>query len=121
MSENVEVVRAAMSALAEEGVDGMIRYVHPDFEMTTPPEIAAEPGTYRGHAGVRRWFAEFYEVMDRVSLEATGLEASGEAAVAGAITIRARGAATGIDTELEARVACDVADGKIRRMRFSGG
>ena len=121
MSDGVEVVRAAMAALAEEGVDGMVRYVHPDFEMSTPPEIAAEPDTYRGQDGVRRWFEEFYEVMDRVELEATDLEPAGTDAVAGRMIVRARGGSTGIETELETQVVCDIADGKIRGMRFFGG
>jgi ketosteroid isomerase-like protein len=118
VSEPVEVVRAAMAALAADGVDGMVEYIHPEFVMSTPAEIAAEPDTYRGHEGVRRWFESFYEVMDRVDLEAADLEPAGEFAVAGTMTIRARGATTGIETTLETQVVCEVAEGKISAMRF---
>jgi ketosteroid isomerase-like protein len=120
MSDGIEVVRRAMAALASTGVEGMVRHVHPDFEMATPPEVAAEPGTYRGRDGVRRWFDEFYEVMDEVTLDATELEPAGEGAVVGTITIRTRAATTGIETSLQVPVVCDVADGQIVGMRFFG-
>ena len=34
--------------------------------MTTPANLAAEPDTYRGHEGIRRYFDSFYDVMDEV-------------------------------------------------------
>ena len=58
--------RTASTRSPSEGVDGMLEYVHPEFEMETLPGIAAEPQRLRGHDGVRRWFDSFYEVMDEV-------------------------------------------------------
>jgi len=37
-----------------------VRQFHPDFVGVVPPELSAEPDTYRGHAGIRR-----YLVRDR--------------------------------------------------------
>jgi len=55
MSESdVELMRQGLQAFEREGVEGLIRFIHPDFEMTTPPGLAAEPDTYRGHDGLRR-------------------------------------------------------------------
>ena len=51
--ENVEIVRRAY-ALAEEGVEAMLAFTDPKFEMTTPSSPATERDTYRGHDGVRR-------------------------------------------------------------------
>ena len=120
MSDSIGIVRAAMDDLVAEGVDGMVRHVHADFEMTTPAEFAAEPNTYRGPDGVRRWFDEFYDVMDRVTLEATDMAPAGDDAVIAKMRILARGGTTGIELTQETHVVCDVAEGKIIGMRFFG-
>ena len=116
--ENVEVVRRALDALAEEGVEAMTPFVHEEFEMSTPSELAAEPDTYRGHEGMRRWFDSFYEVMDRVGLEAVDLTAVGEDQVVASLRITARGGTTGIELTQDAEALCTVADGKVREMQF---
>ena len=54
-------------------------FVHPEFEVTTPPGLAAEPDTYRGPGGVRRYFESFYEAMDRVGFEPERFIAVGDA------------------------------------------
>ena len=113
-----QVVRNALDALAERGVDGMLEFVHEDFEMYTPPEFAAEPDTYRGPEGIRRWFDSFYEVMDRVGLDVFDLADVGGSRVVGTIRITARGGTTGIEAAQEAPVLCTVADGKLLGMSF---
>jgi ketosteroid isomerase-like protein len=113
-----EVVGNAIDALAEGGVEGMLAFIHEDFEMFTPPEFAAEPDTYRGPAGVRRWFDSFYEAMDSVGLEVFDLTDVGGDQVVGTIRIIARGGTTGIETTQEAPVLARVADGKLLGMSF---
>ena len=116
--ESIEVLRSALDALAEDGVDGMTAFVHEDFEMSTPPEFAAEPDTYRGPEGARRWFDSFYEAMDRVGLEAFDLVDVGGGQVVGTIRITARGGSTGIEATQEAPLVCTIGDGKILGMSF---
>ena len=112
------VVRNAMDVLARDGVEGLLGFIHEDFEMFTPPEFAAEPDTYRGPEGVRRWFDSFYEVMDRVGLEALDLVEAGSGRVVGMIRISARGGSTGIETTQETPLVCTVQNGKILGMSF---
>ena len=69
MSGADAIVREAFDALSEGGVDAMLPFVHEDFEMVTPPDLASEPDTYRGPAGVKRWFDSFYEAMEEVRIE----------------------------------------------------
>lgn len=107
-----------MDALAEDGLDGLLGFIHEDFEMYTPPELAAEPDTYRGPEGVRRWFDSFYEVMDRVGLETFDLVLAGEGRVVGTIRITARGGSTGIEATQETPLLCTVRDGRIVGMGF---
>ncbi len=70
--ENAEIMRRAYAALEKQGVEEMLAFTHPDFEMITPASLASEPDTYRGHDGVRRYFDSFGDAMEGVYLE--GLE-----------------------------------------------
>jgi ketosteroid isomerase-like protein len=67
----------------ENLVEGIIPFIHPDFEATTPPNLASEPDTYRGHDGLRRWF-----------------------------TLRARGKTSGLDFGQPAVMVWSFRDGK---------
>ena len=95
-TENLEITRRAFKAFNEDGVEGLIPFIHPEFEATTPPNLASEPDTYRGHDGVRRWFDSFYEVMDDIRWEADEFIEVGEIVVV-PFTLRARGKSTGLD------------------------
>ena len=78
---NVDLVRQGFEALNEGGVEALVPLVHPEFEVTTPPGLAAEPDTYRGPEGVRRYFESFYEAMDRVVFEPERFIAVGDRVV----------------------------------------
>jgi ketosteroid isomerase-like protein len=114
---DTEVVQAAFDALAERGVEGMLEFVHEQFEMATPPELASEPDTYRGHDGVRRWFDSFYEAVDELRLEPVRVESCG-GEVAAAVRMVARGRTTGLETVQNAAVLGTVADEKVKALRF---
>jgi ketosteroid isomerase-like protein len=96
--DNVELVRRGFEALREEGVEGLLAFIHPQFEVTTPPGLAAEPDTYRGQEGIRRYFDSFYEAMDEVEFEARDFIGVGDRVVV-PMTLRARGRTTGIVAE----------------------
>jgi len=113
---DVELARRSFDAFADEGVEGLIRFVHPDFEMTTPPGLAAEPDTYRGQDGMRRYFESFYDVMDDISFEIDEFEDLGTGLVMGVSKLRARGQATGIEVEQEVTQVCEIEGGLIRRI-----
>ena len=104
MPAATEIVHAALSASAE-GIEVMLPYVHEDFVMSTPPDLAAEPQTYNGPEGVRRWFESFLEVMDSVVLE---------------LDIVTRGRASGAETAQRAVTLCTVTDDKLIRIQFFG-
>jgi hypothetical protein len=66
--ENVEIMRSAYAALAEQGVEAVLPFTDPQFEGSTPSSLASEPDTYRGHEGVRRYFGSFGDAMVGVFL-----------------------------------------------------
>jgi ketosteroid isomerase-like protein len=116
MSEsNVELVRQGFEALNEGGVEALMPLIHPEFEVTTPPGLAAEPDTYRGPDGVRRYFDSFYEAMDKIEFKPERFITVGDRVVV-PMTLRARGRTTGIETEQEIVQVWDVEDGQAIRV-----
>ena len=109
--ENLEIVERGVEAFNDRGVEGIIPYIHPEFEATTPPNLASEPDTYRGHDGIRRWFDSFYEVMDQIRWDAQSFQQVGDRVVV-EFTLRARGKTTGLDFGQEAVMVWSFRDGK---------
>jgi ketosteroid isomerase-like protein len=112
-----ELIEAALRAYGEEGVEGMLPYVHPEFTMTTTPDIAAEPDTYEGHDGLRRYFGSFLEVMDEVRIEPTEIEPRGDS-VRMEFDLVAIGKATGIEVRQQGHAIWELDDDLLRRVRF---
>jgi ketosteroid isomerase-like protein len=103
---DIEVVRAGFEALGERGVEGLLPHIHPEFEVTTPPDLAAEPG---------RYFDSFYEAMDEIRFEPREfLEAGGRVIVP--VTLTARGRTTGLEARQELVMAWTLRDGKATRV-----
>jgi ketosteroid isomerase-like protein len=84
MRDDVQTVLAAFDAFAERDLDRLLEVVDRDLEVApvTPVRRVSRPGRYRGHEGVRRFFAEavsewaFYRVTPLESREiAPGLVA----------------------------------------------
>jgi ketosteroid isomerase-like protein len=96
--ENVEVVRSAYVALAEQGVEALLAFTDPQFELTNPPSLASEPDTYRGHEDVRRYFGSFGDAMEGVYLEGQEFTSVGDKVLVDT-KLHARGRTTGIETE----------------------
>jgi len=118
MATPSELAKASFAALSEEGVEGMLPYVHPEFEMETLPGIAAEPQVYRGHDGVRRWFDSFYEVMDEIVITADEVtELSGDRALV-QFHMHATGQSSGLEVEQKAAAVATMRDEKLIRLEF---
>jgi ketosteroid isomerase-like protein len=109
--ENVEIARRSYTALAEEGVEAMLAFVHPEFEVATPPSLASEPDTFRGHAGVRRWFGAFSDGLEDVYFEGREFTDVGDQVLVETV-LHARGRTTGIDVEQHAFILWTVREGK---------
>src|SRR3954451_8755516 len=108
---NIAVMRRGFEALSTEGIEGLIRFVDPDFETTTPPGLAAEPDTYRGHDGVRRYWSSFEEVMEDIRFEPRRMSSLGDRVLVD-LVIKARGRATGIEVEQNVAQVWVFKDGK---------
>ena len=112
---NADLVRERFAHMREGDVEALLTLIHPDFEVTTPPGLAAEPDTYRGPEGIRRYFDSFYEIMDRVSFEPHDFIGVGERVVV-PVTLRARGRTTGIETAQKVVQVWELKDEKAYRI-----
>jgi ketosteroid isomerase-like protein len=112
-----ELIESALRAYGTDGVEGMLPYVHPEFTMTTTADIAAEPDTYEGHDGLRRYFGSFLEVMDDVRIEPTEVEPRGERVLM-EFDLVATGKATGIEVRQQGHAIWELNDDRLRRVTF---
>lgn len=112
--DNVEIVKRGFEALHRDGIDAMIDLLDPEFEATVPPELSVEPDTYRGHEGMRRYFAAF-EGLDEVRFEFVDAVGAGDKVVA-TMRLRAKGTDTGIEVEQLAYQVWTVRNGKAVRV-----
>ena len=113
--ENLEIVQRGFEAFNERGIDGIVPLIDPDFEATTPANLASEPDTYRGHDGIRRWFDSFDEVMDQIRWDPREFHEAGDRVIV-EFTLRARGKTTGLDLGQEAVMLWELRDGKAVRL-----
>jgi ketosteroid isomerase-like protein len=113
--ENLEIVQRGFEAFNAQGVEGILPFIDSEFEATTPPDLASEPDTYRGHDGLRRWFDSFYEVMDEIRWDGHDFHEAGDRVVV-EFTLRARGKTTGLDFGQDAVMVWELRDGKAVRV-----
>jgi len=101
-----------------DGIDGMLEFVHPDFVMETPAGMAAEPQRYVGHAGIRLWYEQFYEVMDEVEVVPGDAELLADDRILVQLTLTARGQTSGIEVDQKAITVATLSDDLLVRLDF---
>ena len=116
MSEgNVEVVRRLFDQYASGGVEAALEVMDEDIEIVIPPEVSAEPDTYRGHEGACRYLAGFEGMLEDVRDEMFELIPEGGYVLARA-RLAGRGVSSGLEVELQTSVVHKVEGGKITRI-----
>jgi uncharacterized protein len=91
MSQNVDVVRRSFEAMGAWDVDALLRLYDPDVEFLPLTGTRVESGGYRGHEGVRAYFAEARELWDLMEPEGDQYEELGDCVlVAGRCRVRGR-------------------------------
>jgi ketosteroid isomerase-like protein len=96
--ENVELFRRSLDAFNRGDVEAWLATIHPD--VTFAPIRASVEGAYRGHSGIRRFFAENRETFESFHLNYTDIRdlGDGRLLVIGTLHLRARG--SGIETDV---------------------
>jgi len=114
--ENVEVVRRALAAFDSGAIEQVLAMVGPDFEARVAPELSAEPDTYRGSEGVRRYFDSFREAFEQIRFEVEQLTDAGDSGVVVGMRMTAVGKVTKIGVEQRNAGVWTVLDGKVARI-----
>ena len=118
-STDLELIRDGFERLGAEGYEAMVPLIHPEFEMETPSELAAEPQRYEGVEGFRRWWTSFLEVMDEVTLEPHGFHDIALGRVAIEARMRAVGGTSGIAATQDVILLVTVRDEKMVHIEFA--
>jgi ketosteroid isomerase-like protein len=114
--ENVELVRRGLEIFNSGDIERILSFTGADFEIEVPPGLSAEPDTYRGPEGVRRYFRSFDEAMDEVHFQADRFWDAAEAVVVDAL-VTARGKQTAIPVEQRAAQLWTIRGGRVIRIR----
>jgi ketosteroid isomerase-like protein len=117
MSEsNVELVRSLFERFAEGGIEAIVDLFHEELVIEIPADMSAEPDTYEGRDGARRYFAGFEGMLEDVRYEVSEIVPIGDRVLSYS-RLSGRGATSGLDVALDAFVVHEFEDGLIKRMR----
>ena len=113
---NVRIVERLFEGFAAGGIDPALEAFHEDVVIEIPPDMSAEPDSYRGHDGVRRYFAGFDGMIEDIRYELIELIPVGDRVLAHAC-MSGRGVSSGLNVGIDAFVLHELRDGKVVRMR----
>jgi uncharacterized protein len=92
----VEFTRRGYQVFNEDGTEAILRFLEPDIEWIN--ELPAPMRrTYRGHAGVRRYFQELTALFEDLHLEPEEFIPVGNEYVLVFVRVRGRGIRTGVE------------------------
>jgi ketosteroid isomerase-like protein len=112
----VDVIREVNAAFNSGDIERILAVMDPDFEAVVPAQFSAEPDTYRGHDGIRRYFESFQDVMEEIRFEELELQVV-EPYVVVDVSVTARGRTTGIPVEQRIAQVWTVRDGRALEVR----
>ena len=110
--ENVEIVRRSLQAYADGDLEEMLSYIDPEGEIQSAIIGGAEGRVYRGHDGLRRWFAETQESFEDLRTELTEFRDLGDRVV-GFGHIHARGRESGLELDSATGWVFELQGGKV--------
>ena len=112
MSERIELVKRSFEAMSAWDVDGLLDLYDPDVEFLPLTGTRVETGGYRGHEGVRAYFAEARDLWDVLEPEGHEYTEIGDRVVV-AGRCRVRGRHSGAESQPACAWVIGVRDGAI--------
>lgn len=114
--ENVELVRRSFLAYEQGGLDALAEFWHPDISWRAAEGALDDVGVFHGHDAMRRYYRDWEETFDEVSIEVEELIVAGDKVVA---AVRGVGKMKGSDAKIEIRYAIVLSfrEGKISKGR----
>lgn len=114
--ENTEMIRSIYEAYSRGDWDAVFRDVHPDFELTTPPQ-QPNAGTYRGRQQCEKFLRDALAPFETSVTVPEELFEAGDMVV---VVYRHRVRPRGSSAEIENRNGqlWTIRDGQVRSVRF---
>jgi ketosteroid isomerase-like protein len=110
--QNLELVERLFAAFATGRRDAISEFIADDFVLVVPPSMSAEPDTYTGPEGVRRYMDAFEGVLDDVRFHADELHPE-QGCVLALVRVTGRGATSGLPVTMRSASIIRVRDGEI--------
>jgi uncharacterized protein len=114
--ENVEALRRIFESFNSGELARILACIDPDFEAEIPAAFSAEPDTYRGHEGVRRYLQSFRDAMSEIRFQPQRFWDAGESVVVD-VRLTARGRRTEIPVEQRLAQVWSIRDGRAMAVR----
>jgi ketosteroid isomerase-like protein len=109
---DLQLVERLFAAFETGNIEAVIELLSDDFLLVVPPSMSAEPDTYEGPEGARRYMNAFEGVVDDVRFRAHELHAE-EGCVLALVQVTGRGATSGLPIDMDAASVIRVRDGEI--------
>ena len=111
-----DAVRRLFEGYERAGVDGALDVLAADAVLVVGPETSAEPDTYEGAEGGRRYFDAFDGALDDVRFELAEIHHDSPEAVIAVVKLSGVGAATRIPVEQDVIMSFAARDGRVTRI-----
>jgi ketosteroid isomerase-like protein len=115
--ENVEAARRFTEAVNARDVEAAVQLVQPDLVFV--PLRAATEGAFMGHEGLRRFLADTVETFETFQVDYPDIRDLGDRLLMIG-SIRVRGRASGVETDIPSAAIAEVRDGLFSRYEDYG-
>ena len=105
---------AALDAANRRDLDAVVALTDEQFEGVVPESMSAEPDSYVGHEGIRRYWQSFWEIVDDLVIAPEEFDDVGDWTVA-RCHATGRGRTSGIPIDNHIAVACLLRHGRVYR------
>jgi ketosteroid isomerase-like protein len=115
--ENVEIVRRALQALADGGLDAMAEFLDPDIDWRAAEGAIDDVGEMHGPVAVRRYMQDWIDTFDDFSVVVEELRDVWDDRVLAIQRLKGRAKLSGAETDPRYAGVYTVRDGKVVRAR----
>jgi uncharacterized protein len=115
--ENVDVLRRAYAAFQREGVEGIMPFLDEEIEWRNP-EDSPIAGVWRGHNGVRDWFAQASEAFGEMSFSPDEFREVSEHRVLVLLRFGLTGTASALQMEVPFAHVVDLRQGRATSLKM---
>jgi ketosteroid isomerase-like protein len=117
-SRNAVLAARLVAAFNSGDVEAAVELMHPEVEFI--PRRAPIQGTYRGHSGIRKFFADNEENFELFQVDPEENHDLGDGRVLGVGTLRVRGKGSGVEVAVQSAVILSFDEEKVIRFEDFG-